>query len=219
MRPRGAPAAVSMRPRVRPWVRRACDSGSNARVPPTRVRRSARAAEVPPGYDAMYKRYAAQGARVIALAVRPLGAEQDVDVAALRTRSRDELETQLTWAGFAIFSVRAKSSKRPGRPHTSERSPCAAPAARAEVAQLGASHLCMSAAALRRAAVPAQGGERADAGGAAPLVAPARHDHGRRAAHGLLCRQQGACARTPRRALGTHARRRPPRSRASRASC
>lgn len=60
---------------------------------------------MPEQYDATYKRYAAQGARVIALAHRRLGDESAVEPVALRATPREELEKGLDWAGFAVFSV------------------------------------------------------------------------------------------------------------------
>ncbi|GFH31709.1 uncharacterized protein HaLaN_30803, partial [Haematococcus lacustris] len=69
--------------------------------------------DYPDNYDALYKRYAAQGARVIALAVRNLGRAQDLDLAALRSTPREAMEQGLSWAGFAIFSCPLKPESEP----------------------------------------------------------------------------------------------------------
>lgn len=53
----------------------------------------------------MYKSYAAQGARVIALASKTLVAEAGADTAALKAMARAEVEDGMTWVGFAVFQV------------------------------------------------------------------------------------------------------------------
>jgi len=60
-------------------------------------------APVPPTYDASYKRFAAQGARVIALARRvlPVGLEGPQ----LRGMGREEVEVGMEFMGFAVFQV------------------------------------------------------------------------------------------------------------------
>lgn len=61
--------------------------------------------QVPSGYDATYKHFAAQGARVIALARRSLSG--DLSGPELRSLSREEVETQMEFEGFAVFQVGA----------------------------------------------------------------------------------------------------------------
>lgn len=59
--------------------------------------------QVPEDYDATYKHFAAQGARVIALARRVL--PQDLTAPELRGLSREEVEKDMHFEGFAIFQV------------------------------------------------------------------------------------------------------------------
>lgn len=59
--------------------------------------------QVPADYDACYKGFASQGARVIALAHKALPA--DMGPAELRALSRDEVESRLEFVGFAVFQV------------------------------------------------------------------------------------------------------------------
>ena len=59
--------------------------------------------QVPEGYDSTYKHFAAQGARVIALARRQLPA--DLSGPELRGLSREEVETDMDFEGFAVFQV------------------------------------------------------------------------------------------------------------------
>lgn len=59
--------------------------------------------QVPEAYDATYKHFAAQGARVIALARRLLPVE--LDAPDLRALSRDEVECDMDFEGFAVFQV------------------------------------------------------------------------------------------------------------------
>jgi cation-transporting ATPase 13A1 len=61
--------------------------------------------QVPADYDSTYKHFAAQGARVIALARRPLPAE--LDGPELRGLAREEVECDMEFQGFAIFQVRS----------------------------------------------------------------------------------------------------------------
>ncbi|KXZ52690.1 hypothetical protein GPECTOR_9g736 [Gonium pectorale] len=68
-------------------------------------------ASVPSDYDSQYRRYAAEGARVIALAHRVL--PQDLDVAALRAMPREAVESQLTFVGFAVFQCPLKPESEP----------------------------------------------------------------------------------------------------------
>lgn len=60
-------------------------------------------ADIPPDYDPLYKQYAAQGARVIALATKTL--DPVLGASELRALSREQVEGGLTWAGFAVFQV------------------------------------------------------------------------------------------------------------------
>lgn len=59
---------------------------------------------MPSDYDATYKHFAAQGARVIALARRRL--PTDLDGPELRNLERDAVERDMEFTGFAIFQVR-----------------------------------------------------------------------------------------------------------------
>lgn len=59
--------------------------------------------QVPDGYDATYKHFAAQGARVIALARRMLPC--DLSGPELRGLSREEVERDMEFVGFAVFQV------------------------------------------------------------------------------------------------------------------
>lgn len=68
-------------------------------------------ADVPPDYDPLYKQYASQGARVIALATKTL--DPGLGASELRALSREQVEGGLTWAGFAVFQVGV--GKRCGR--------------------------------------------------------------------------------------------------------
>lgn len=72
---------------------------------------------MPADYDACYKGYAAEGARVIALAHKLLPAESGA--VELRALSRDAVESDLEFVGFAIFQVgshaRASARARGGR--------------------------------------------------------------------------------------------------------
>jgi hypothetical protein len=60
--------------------------------------------QVPADYDSTYKHFAAQGARVIALARRALPIE--LDGPELRNLPREEVESDMEFQGFAIFQVR-----------------------------------------------------------------------------------------------------------------
>ncbi|GFR45827.1 hypothetical protein Agub_g7191, partial [Astrephomene gubernaculifera] len=68
-------------------------------------------ASVPPDYDSQYKRYAAEGARVIALAHKALS--PDLDSATLRSMPREEVESQLHFVGFAVFQCPLKPESEP----------------------------------------------------------------------------------------------------------
>ncbi|EFJ41014.1 hypothetical protein VOLCADRAFT_107850 [Volvox carteri f. nagariensis] len=68
-------------------------------------------ASVPPDYDSQYKRYAAEGARVIALAHKALPA--DLDAATLRSMPREAVESKLNFVGFAIFQCPLKPESEP----------------------------------------------------------------------------------------------------------
>eukprot|EP00897_Mesotaenium_endlicherianum_P008584 jgi/Mesen1/7754/ME000407S06956 len=57
--------------------------------------------EVPVGYTQAYKHYTRQGSRVLALAHKAL---PDMPVADARTLEREKVESQLTFAGFAVFA-------------------------------------------------------------------------------------------------------------------
>jgi cation-transporting ATPase 13A1 len=60
--------------------------------------------QVPAEYDSTYKHFAAQGARVIALARRAL--PTDLDGPELRNLPREEVESEMEFQGFAILQVR-----------------------------------------------------------------------------------------------------------------
>ncbi|KAG2431042.1 hypothetical protein HYH02_013473 [Chlamydomonas schloesseri] len=68
-------------------------------------------AHVPSDYDAQYKRYAAEGARVIALAHKHLS--PDLDAAAVRALSREAVESELIFVGFAVFQCPLKPESEP----------------------------------------------------------------------------------------------------------
>ena len=82
---------------------------------------------MPANYDSLYKSYAAQGARVIALASRALPEAETDPVATLKAMSREALESDMVWEGFAIFQVRGHKGSTghvtPGR-HDGLRDPC-----------------------------------------------------------------------------------------------
>lgn len=59
--------------------------------------------QVPDDYDATYKHFAAQGARVIALARRVL--PQELTAPELRSLAREEVEKDMEFEGFAVFQV------------------------------------------------------------------------------------------------------------------
>jgi hypothetical protein len=81
------------------------------RLTPTPPRsRLPSAANVPEHYDRLYKSYAAQGARVIALASRPLPEAETDPVATLKAMTREEVETKMVWEGFAVFQARLNGS-------------------------------------------------------------------------------------------------------------
>jgi cation-transporting ATPase 13A1 len=58
---------------------------------------------VPGYYDTCYKGYAAEGARVIALAAKRLPG--DLGPVELRALGREEVEAGLEFVGFAVFQV------------------------------------------------------------------------------------------------------------------
>ena len=68
--------------------------------------------DVPSYYDKAYKEYAAEGARVLALAYKHLSAE-DAAPANLRHLSRDEAESGMVFAGFAVFRSPLKPQSEP----------------------------------------------------------------------------------------------------------
>jgi len=61
---------------------------------------------VPAGYAATHKRLAAEGARVLALAAKPLAAASDPSTH--KSLSRRDVESGLTFVGFALFSCPIK---------------------------------------------------------------------------------------------------------------
>ncbi|GJP47781.1 hypothetical protein CLOM_g6950 [Closterium sp. NIES-68] len=65
-----------------------------------------RLSEVPMGYSAAYKQFTRQGARVLALAYKPL---PDMTVTEARALERDDVESNLTFAGFAVFACPIRS--------------------------------------------------------------------------------------------------------------
>ena len=68
--------------------------------------------DVPNYYDKAYKEYAAEGARVLALAYKHLSAEAAAP-ANLRHLSRDEAESGMIFAGFAVFRSPLKPQSEP----------------------------------------------------------------------------------------------------------
>jgi manganese-transporting P-type ATPase len=68
-------------------------------------------AKIPTRYERQYKRYASEGARVLALAFKKLPA--DMTSSALRHTPRDEAESNLVFAGFAIFRSPLKPDSEP----------------------------------------------------------------------------------------------------------
>lgn len=58
---------------------------------------------MPTQYDSIYKHFAAQGARVIALARKLLPTE--LSAPELRALSREEVEADMEFEGFAVFQV------------------------------------------------------------------------------------------------------------------
>ncbi|KAG2425295.1 hypothetical protein HXX76_013876 [Chlamydomonas incerta] len=75
-------------------------------------------ASVPSDYDAQYKRYAAEGARVIALAHKALS--PDLDATAVRALSREAVESELNFVGFAVFQCPLKPESEPALKELSE---------------------------------------------------------------------------------------------------
>ncbi|GAX79126.1 hypothetical protein CEUSTIGMA_g6566.t1 [Chlamydomonas eustigma] len=69
--------------------------------------------DVPPNYDSLYKSYAAQGARVIALASRKLPEAETDPSASLKSMLREDLESEMTWEGFAVFQCPLKDDSEP----------------------------------------------------------------------------------------------------------
>ena len=67
---------------------------------------------VPSYYDKVYKEYAAEGARVLALGYRHLSPEA-VEPCNLRHLSRDEAERDMVFAGFAVFRSPLKPQSEP----------------------------------------------------------------------------------------------------------
>ena len=59
-----------------------------------------RFAELPVLYEASYKHYTRQGARVLALGYKQLGTE---NVSKLKAKTREECESSLTFAGLVVF--------------------------------------------------------------------------------------------------------------------
>lgn len=66
---------------------------------------------MPADYDSTYKAFAAQGGRVIALALRPLPV--DADPVAIRAMTRDQVEGGMQFAGFAVFQCPLKPESEP----------------------------------------------------------------------------------------------------------
>lgn len=71
----------------------------------------ARLAEMPDHYERCYKKYAAEGARVLALAVKKL--PQDFTPSTMRHTPRDEMESGLDFVGFAVFRSPIKPDSEP----------------------------------------------------------------------------------------------------------
>ena len=68
--------------------------------------------DVPSYYDRVYKEYAAEGARVLALAYKHLSPEA-AEPSNLRHLSRDEAERDMVFAGFAVFRSPLKPQSEP----------------------------------------------------------------------------------------------------------
>lgn len=75
-----------------------------------------RLAVVPEGYHRAYKHYACQGARVLALAVKKV--PDDITLDQMRAMTRGDIERDLEFVGFSIFScpVKREVSLRAGNP-------------------------------------------------------------------------------------------------------
>ena len=72
-----------------------------------------RFSDAPLEYQRLYKQHAAQGGRIIALGYRPLDESSQEDEAALRGNSREAAETNLHFAGFAVFQCPLKPDSAP----------------------------------------------------------------------------------------------------------
>lgn len=68
-------------------------------------------AKVPPHYQQCYKRYASEGARVLAMAYKQLPSE--MTPSELRHLPRDHAESELVFAGFAVFRSPLKDDSEP----------------------------------------------------------------------------------------------------------
>jgi cation-transporting ATPase 13A1 len=68
---------------------------------------------LPPGCARVYARLAARGARVLALAWRPLSREELAPPAGWRAAPRAQLEARLRFAGFALFSCPIRACSAP----------------------------------------------------------------------------------------------------------
>ena len=69
--------------------------------------------EVPPYYDSVCAKYARQGGRVLALAVKPLPGVKPRATAEIRAITRDAAESGLTFAGLAVFGCTIKPESTP----------------------------------------------------------------------------------------------------------
>eukprot|EP00899_Mesostigma_viride_P025895 jgi/Mesvir1/6490/Mv16761-RA.2 len=65
-----------------------------------------RLAHVPEGYEGVYKKFTRQGARVLTLAYKRI--PLDIPMGDLRSLEREELENDLVFGGFAVFSCPLK---------------------------------------------------------------------------------------------------------------
>lgn len=66
---------------------------------------------VPNGYEKIYRKFASEGARVLALAAKNL--PTDTTPSSLRHTTRDEIESELSFVGFAIFRAPIRSDSEP----------------------------------------------------------------------------------------------------------
>lgn len=62
----------------------------------------------PGNYEVGYKKFASQGARIIAMAYRQLDVDNEEDKAIIRGADREKAESSLVFGGFAVFQCPLK---------------------------------------------------------------------------------------------------------------